>query len=259
MQKKILVIEDEKHLLDNITFFLQAENYKVYACSGGLQGIRVAKQCKPDLIICDIMMPGIDGYRVLKELRENNIISTIPFMFLTAKVERNDIRKGMDLGSDDYLLKPFDSVELINAVKARLNRFEIIKAKNKDNTNVKNSKKFKVGENILFKLHNSAVFMSVNKIMYIISSNQYTLVVIEDNKQILMRRSIKKWESLLPESIFVRIHRSTIVNTNYISKIENVKTKRKVILKNGNKDLEISRRYFRKLHNIRSIITRDTV
>jgi two-component system LytT family response regulator len=107
--------------------------------------------------------------------------------------------------------------------------------------------KYKVGENILFKLHNSTILIAVERIKYITANNQYTSVVLDDNRHVLIRRSIAKWEALLPENIFLRIHRSTIINTKYINKIENCNNKHNAILKNTSKSLEISRRYFKKL------------
>jgi DNA-binding response OmpR family regulator len=250
MKKKILVIEDEKQLLKNISLLLKSENYDVISCSDGRQCINLVKQLKPDLIICDIMMPGTDGYEILKELRKDDTTFVIPFIFLTAKVERSDLRKGMELGADDYIFKPFKSDELLHAIQARLNKFEIFKARILDSTDNSNkTQKYKVGENVIFKLHNSNILISVEQIKYIEANNQYTSVVLHDNRQILIRRSVAKWKSILPENIFLRIHRSTIINTKYISKIENCKNKHSVILRHTEKRFDISRRCFKKLDN----------
>lgn len=102
--KKILVIEDEKSVRENIVTLLNEESYEALSAHNGETGIRMAIAEIPDLIICDIMMPGKDGYAVFKELSKNKMTKTIPFIFLTAKVEHKDLRKGMELGADDYLL-----------------------------------------------------------------------------------------------------------------------------------------------------------
>ena len=109
-----MVIEDEAPILDNISDTLQAEKYDVYTAENGEIGLNLAKKHVPDLIICDVMMPVMDGHEVLRQLRCDPKTSTIPFIFLTAKAERNDVRKGMDLGADDYVSKPFTQRELLS-------------------------------------------------------------------------------------------------------------------------------------------------
>lgn len=255
MLKKILIIEDEKQLSDNISILLKAEKFNVVTARNGKEGVSLAAKEKPDLIICDIMMPGMDGYGVLEELGKNRITSSIPFIFLTAKVETSDLRKGMELGADDYLFKPFKSEELIKAITTRLNKFEIVKAtvldEEKINAEGQTTKKYNPDDNIFFRLPNSSVIVMVGKIKYIEADNQYTYVVQEDNKHMLIRRSISKWEEILPETLFIRIHRSTIINTLYINKIEKSPTNSyKVILKDTSKNFDISRKYLRKIKKI---------
>ncbi len=121
---RILVIEDEKKLRDNIVELLFNENYEVDSAENGALGIKKVNEKKPDLIICDIMMPEMNGYEVLKELQKDIINATIPFIFLTAKVEMSDLRNGMNLGADDYLFKPFDMEELLSTVETRLRKKE---------------------------------------------------------------------------------------------------------------------------------------
>lgn len=125
--KKILVIEDDLHVQDNIYDILSLEDFYTITASDGVTGLMLAKEEKPDLIICDIMMPlmpNMDGYEVLKALRCDSETATIPFIFLTAKVERADLRYGMALGADDYLTKPFTPEELRQAIAARFSHQE---------------------------------------------------------------------------------------------------------------------------------------
>ena len=126
--KKILVIEDDKNVRENIKTLLSEEGFIVYSASAGDEGIIIAKNEIPDLIVCDIMMHGKDGYAVLKELSKNSFTKSIPFIFLTAKVERSDLRLGMELGADDYLFKPFKSEELLKSIESRLRRVDVFKA-----------------------------------------------------------------------------------------------------------------------------------
>jgi two-component system, sensor histidine kinase and response regulator len=121
---KILVIDDEKDLLEEIVDILTFEGYDVVAASDGREGVQMAVQHLPDLVICDIMMPKMDGYSVLQELRNYQDTSMTPFIFLTAKVGTEDLRRGMNLGADDYLTKPFDSSELMRVVNTRIEKHE---------------------------------------------------------------------------------------------------------------------------------------
>lgn len=119
---KILVIEDEKGVQDNVIDILQLEGFQVIFADNGLLGVLIARAEHPDLIICDIMMPELDGYGVLEQLRQEPDTSTIPFIFLTAKADNVDLRQGMESGADDYLTKPFTPQELRRAVAVRLEK-----------------------------------------------------------------------------------------------------------------------------------------
>lgn len=122
MNDTILVIEDNQEMCENIAEILKLGNYNVISANNGKDGVKLALTNKPDLILCDIMMPELDGYGVLYVLGRNSETSDIPFIFLTAKSEKSDFRKGMALGADDYLVKPFDGVELLESVELRLRR-----------------------------------------------------------------------------------------------------------------------------------------
>lgn len=125
--KKILLIEDNDDIRNNTAEILELSNYKVIVAENGKTGVEKALEHQPDLIICDIMMPVLDGYGVLHAIHKNEAIKNTPFIFLTAKTERNDFRKGMELGADDYITKPFNGTELLNAVDSRLKKIELIK------------------------------------------------------------------------------------------------------------------------------------
>ncbi len=120
--KKILVIEDEEQIRDNIQEILELEEFETIAASNGLVGIQLANSQNPDLIVCDVMMPELDGYEVLTALRRNVATATIPLIFLTAKADKSDLRQGMELGADDYLTKPFTPAELLSAIFTRLEK-----------------------------------------------------------------------------------------------------------------------------------------
>ena len=125
--KKILLIEDNDLIRENTAEILELANYKVTTAANGKIGVEMALQQIPDLIICDIMMPVLDGYGVLHAVQKNDAIKNTPFIFLTAKTERNDFRRGMESGADDYITKPFDGTELLNAVNSRLKKNELLR------------------------------------------------------------------------------------------------------------------------------------
>ncbi len=125
--KKILLIEDNDDIRENTAEILELANYKVTTAPNGKKGIELALKHQPDLIICDIMMPELDGYGVLHAIHKNEAIKNTPFIFLTAKTERNDLRKGMDLGADDYITKPFSGTELLNAIDGRLKKIDLLR------------------------------------------------------------------------------------------------------------------------------------
>lgn len=121
-QTRIQVIEDELHLRENIQELLEAKGYIVRVSANGKQGVLDAIDFKPQLIVCDVMLSKMDGFKVLEFVRKTAIIQNTPFIFLTAKLDKSDMRRAMDLGADDYLTKPFTYLELLKAIESRLNR-----------------------------------------------------------------------------------------------------------------------------------------
>ena len=127
--KTILLIEDNTDIRENMAEIMSLANYNVLIAENGKIGVELASEHKPDLIICDIMMPVLDGYGVLHMLQKNPETQSIPFIFLTAKAERSEMRRGMELGADDYITKPFNGTELLSAIETRLKKSDIIREK----------------------------------------------------------------------------------------------------------------------------------
>lgn len=127
MATKLLFIEDHPDVRENTAEILELSGYEVYTAEDGKKGVEIAKIKKPDIIICDIMMPEMNGYDVLRALENDTSIASIPFIFLSAKTEREDVRKGMNLGADDYLTKPFEENELLDAITSRLKKYNFLK------------------------------------------------------------------------------------------------------------------------------------
>lgn len=123
---KILVVEDEVEIRANLLELLTLEGYEVIGADNGVTGLVGAMEYHPDLILCDVMMPELNGYDVLAALRQDPKTALIPFVFLTAFADKGDVRQGMDLGADDYLTKPFTCAEVLGAVETRLKKQAMI-------------------------------------------------------------------------------------------------------------------------------------
>jgi CRP-like cAMP-binding protein/CheY-like chemotaxis protein len=128
MKKKILIIEDNEDIRESSMEILELAGYEVLQAGNGKIGVELALNHLPDMILCDIMMPELDGYGVLYLLSKNSNTENIPFIFLTAKAERSDMRKGMEMGADDYLTKPFDDMELLNTIESRFQKKQKLEA-----------------------------------------------------------------------------------------------------------------------------------
>ncbi|MEO9872024.1 response regulator [Ekhidna sp.] len=121
---QILVIEDQEDVRENIVELLELSNYQVTSAPNGKEGVKSALASPPHLILCDIMMPEMDGYEVLYLISKNPMTASLPFIFLTAKAEKSDFRKGMNMGADDYITKPFEEMELLGAIERRLKKYD---------------------------------------------------------------------------------------------------------------------------------------
>ncbi|MCK9279367.1 MAG: response regulator [Melioribacteraceae bacterium] len=249
-QKTILVIEDDINIRSNIIEILEQENYKVIDCPDGECGIEKAKEFLPDLIISDIRMPGISGYDVLRELSKDKETRTIPFIFLTAMVDRSDFRLGMELGADDYIFKPFKMQELLSAVKTRINKHNVIIEDNinKLKLSERDSDLYVPEDKFFISVNGRQTFITIQDIVYIKAENQYTNIRIATGKSFIIRRAINTWEEQLPEKLFLRIHRGTIINMNHINKIEKLSGGRMSIhLQAVDEEFIISKRYASKI------------
>ncbi|OQP63934.1 histidine kinase [Niastella vici] len=118
--KRILLVEDNTEIRENTSELLELEHYRVFPACNGQEGLEIALKEKPDLIICDIMMPEIDGYHFLEILRRESFFENTPFLFFTASAEKSEIQKGLDAGANDYIIKPFDADELLQLMEKYL-------------------------------------------------------------------------------------------------------------------------------------------
>lgn len=248
-KKKILVVEDDEIISDNLKNLLELQNYDVKVAENGKEGIDKAYIFKPDLVICDIMMPDITGFEVIDILSRENEFKQIPFLFLTALTDTTNYRKGMNLGADDYIFKPYDTENLLLVVKNRLQKFEFIKSFAVQQNSEKN--KNTESEKIIIKLGNKSYPLSYNEIIYLMAERQYSNVYTTGKRKFVIKKSLKNWEIVLPTNLFIRIHRSYIININQISKIEKSNLNQySVLLNNFNNPIQVSRRYYKNLKKL---------
>ncbi len=243
--KKILVIDDDSSILKSLKDLLSLSDYEVETTSESIHGVKLADSLNPDLIICDIIMPSLDGLGVLHELSKNPKTENIPFIFLTAKSDLQDIRKGMELGADDYLIKPFTPSELLRAIDIRLSKREKILAGQQNKTaEVPNMKKLDKESFIILMTSERPENVRIASIVYIEAMEKYSNVFLANGKKLTVRKLIKEWELVLPENNFVRIHRSIIINLEFVDRLEKwFNYSFRIYLKNIDKPLESSRRY----------------
>ncbi|MCA0932772.1 response regulator [Lutimonas saemankumensis] len=216
MKKKILIIEDDTIVRENTTEILQLANYEVISAENGKIGIEKASFFKPDLIICDILMPDLDGYGVLQILMRNKSLQKIPVVFMSAKTKHEDIRRGMDLGASDYITKPFEESELLSAVATRLKRKEIYERNINEENRIPRKLKideieraFKFKESVEYKA-GSTIYCEgnvSNHIFFIVKGEVKTFKVNQDGKELITEiysdKSFFGFTSLLESSPYV--------------------------------------------------------
>ena len=254
--KKILIVEDNKELADNFSLLLQDKGYTVSCAYNGSSGLTKMLEEKPELILCDIMLPDINGYKLLNELKKINKSDLPVFIFITAKNQRPDFRKAMNLGADDYITKPFTMSELLQAIEAqfakRKNLIRTVEAESENKSEGETDEKMlNYGDYIFFQDKKNPGFYPVSIIVIIKSMKDYTRVNLTEEKKFIVRKPMVYWEKRLPSEKFYRIHKQTIINIEFIESIENLSSGRyRVIMKNSGENLEVSQRFGKKIRAI---------
>ena len=255
---KVLVIEDEESVRKTISDLLEIKGYNVFSASGGKEGVKLAMELIPDLILCDIMMTDYDGYKVLKKLLAGSKTALIPFIFLTAKAEMSDLRLGMELGADDYIVKPFKAKELYKAIETRLAKHKsVLKQLNETKVSGKKSQnytKLKRDGYVFVEIGKEPHFIQVKDIKCATAFGDYSNILMGNGDKIIVWKTLMSlWENL-PDDLFVRIHHSTIINLNHVDKLVKMENHSyKVYLLNIKDPFTISRRYASKLKSLLSL------
>jgi DNA-binding LytR/AlgR family response regulator len=255
---KVLVIEDEEAVRKTISDLLEIKGYNVFSASGGKEGVKLAMELIPDLVLCDIMMTDYDGYKVLKKLLAEAKTALIPFIFITAKAEMSDLRLGMELGADDYIVKPFKAKELYKAIETRLAKHKsILKQLNETKVSGKKSQnysKLKKNGYVFVEIGKTPHFIKIEDIKCATVFGDYSNILMGNGDKIIVRKTLKSLEENLPDDIFVRIHHSTIINLNHVDRLVKMENQSyKVYLINIKEPFTISRRYASKLKSLLSL------
>ncbi|MBI1937595.1 MAG: response regulator [Ignavibacteriales bacterium] len=255
MNKKIVVIEDNREIAQNISVLLKDRGYDVYTYFAGTEGLKTIIEQEPAIILCDIMLPDISGYKIFNETKK--LVKQEPpiFIFITAKTQREDLRKGMELGADDYLTKPFTFNELLNSINVQVKKREKITGiigNNKIVVDKKNGEEaLSYDDHIFIDDKKSPGFYLVSDIVSIKSMKDYTRLSLSGERKFVLRKPLSYWERKLPPGKFLRIHRQTIVNLSYIEKVENISSNRyRLILRANNETYEVSQRSRKKIKTL---------
>jgi len=229
---KILVIDDEDDFRQVVIKSLSKQGFEVVAASEGKAGVGLAAETLPDLIVCDLVMPGMDGYEVLATLRTDERLADIPIIFLTGQSEPHEVRQGMSLGADDYLTKPVDLGDLLNAVRVRLSRRQAQRQRQQKQIEraiqnlgqIKHDQQNPLLGSFLVKTATEKRLVKVGEIDRIIAYGEYSWVYWHENKKgAMLRKSLKQWLSELPGEQFIRVHRRAIVNLAWMERIEKLR------------------------------------
>lgn len=239
--KSIIIIEDDVLIREATIAILNDEGFYVDSASNGNDGIKLIKRNNYDVILCDITMPEMNGFDVLRNIKILKLLSKPVFIFLTAKSERSDYRLGMELGADDFIPKPFAKGELLKSIDTQLKKKEENSSKidieqevirilseklNSDEKNKqaieseKESQEIKYEGKIFLSDGKKSDFVKLRTVIFIQSAKDYTRLFTNDSKSYIVRKPIKQWNEKLPKQYFLRIHRSTIINTDFIRKVE---------------------------------------
>ncbi len=198
-KKKILIIEDDNPVRDGIVILLEKKGFNALSAENGEEGLSLISEFMPDLIISDIMMPGMNGFTLKKFLEEKEEFSSIPFIFLSAKADFKDVRRGMELGADDYIIKPFNANDLLRAIDIRLKKSNIHFHQN----SIKKEEE-KLGEEstIFVDIEDNPRFIKVSEIVAITATGNYTTIHQSGKKKSLVRKTLNDWEKQLSEKSF---------------------------------------------------------
>ena len=214
--EKILIVEDETSIRETLEEIFDLAGYDVASAKDGKEGYQKIIDDTPDIVVCDVSMPEMNGLELLGAINERMKDEIIPpFLFLTAKVEPRDIRKGMGLGADDYILKPFDHNELLNAVRMRLEKRKKIRGNTSDDKPMNSSVHL---DKLAIPSESGLQMIPFSELIFCEAERAYCRFHLASKKNILVSKSMKEFEEILIRNNFLKVHKSNIVNIQHIEK-----------------------------------------
>ncbi len=248
---KILLIYNDSVNIKNLNIMLTNAGYNTYLAEDVSNGIEIAKIYTPNLIICDIIDNGTKVTDVIKELTEHERTNIIPLLFLSANPDFDEMRSIMNSGADDYIPFPIKEKELIKSISIRLKKYASIKEKydslRKETIEASGQQPI-LEDHVLVKIGTTLRIIKFEEILSVSASREYSEIVTKESKKYIIRKSLKKWIDILPSISFLQIHRSTIININYIESMKKLsESSYEVFLINCKTPFQVSVRNAKKL------------
>ncbi|MDP4195942.1 MAG: LytTR family DNA-binding domain-containing protein [Bacteroidota bacterium] len=253
MQKKVLIIDDCSENLEELKWVFEQENYEVYAALNGKSGLKLITEVLPDMILCDVAMPEMNGYEVKELLSCNRDTYNLPFVFVADSASIKEIRYGMELGADDYIVRPFNNKEIVRIVNTRLKRIDelakwkLVKSSRFESKNVEIPEE---KDHIIVNTDQKPVFLKTTDVVYVDVQSKYSTLHLASGEEFQVKKPIKEWEEVLPKKLFFRIHKSVIVNLHYITSLDKLYKRSFIVhLKGIEIPFIVSQRYSAKLRS----------
>lgn len=249
--KRILVIDENNHDAKKLEIYLSEAGYKTYIAENGSNGFEIAKRYFPDLILCSLNIQFENGRNVFVELVNYEPAFIIPKICILENSNHKEIKQVMSIGADDFIEKPIDKNELLLSVNTRLKKFDALK-QNCDKFHPDRFEEENIepeyDDHILVKIGNKLNFIKFSEIICVTASKEYSKINMENGKKIIVRKSLKKWIEVLPEDIFLQIHRGSIINMDFIEEAKKISGRSyQVRMKCVKEELILSKRFANKL------------
>ncbi len=214
--QQLLVIEDDKDVRETLVNILELSGYSVASAKNGREGFDAIMELRPELVLCDVDMPEMDGFQLLTTINQRLQGQIIPpFIFLTAKVDNNDVRTGMGLGADDYILKPFEYTDVLDTIRLRLERREKLLANGGKGITANQEKSL---DKLAIPSDEGLDLIPFKNIIKCQAERAYCTFYLVNNRKILVSKPMKEFEELLISKGFLKIHKSTIINMDFAEK-----------------------------------------
>lgn len=244
--ESILVIESNSRFLNVVSKVLEDAGYNVFTAYNGPDGLRLAAAELPCLILCNMVLYGMSGYEVLEKISADSLTGAIPFVFFTSDYNIDALKKGMELGVDSIIFKPFSVEELLNVVRVKINKLHLAERRAVTGYTalpapaVQN----RTNDTILLNINRKKKLVRKSDIEYIKALGAYSAVYLLDKGRVMVRKLLKEWENVLPGEEFIKVRRSAIINVNYIKDLEKCSARSlRIVMQHSNESFITSQRF----------------